>query len=94
MLELTHVERTFSFKVDEKEYSIPAVTSAPASLMTKMIGLTDAEQTNVALSYVASILPDGLLDRLDTASLVELVTAWARDKGAEPSTEGATLGES
>lgn len=92
MLELKRSSRTFSFKVEGDEYSIAAVTSAPASLMLKMAGETDQEQTNTAISYVASILPEGLLERLDTAALVELVTAWAHDKGDDA--DGATLGES
>lgn len=92
MLELKRSARTFSFKVEGDEYSIAAVTSAPASLMLKMAGETDQEQTNTAISYVASILPEGLLERLDTAALVELVTAWSKDRGEDAG--GATLGES
>ncbi len=92
MLELTKHERVFRFRVDGSEYSIPAVTSAPAPLMSKMVGQAPQEQTDTAIAYVASILPDGLLDKLDTASLVELVTAWSKDRGEDAG--GATLGES
>ena len=87
MVELTHTNKTFSFSIDGEVYTIPAVTSAPATLVTGMLGKTPQEQGDMAMEYVVKILPDGVLERLDTTSLVELVREWGKDGGA-------TVGES
>lgn len=87
MLELKHTDKTFSFAIDGDEYTIPAVTSAPAKLITEMLGKTPQEQGDLAMEYLVGILPDGVLEKLDTTSLVELVREWGKDGGV-------TVGES